>query len=171
MLKHRSQNGFPRTLTISLLWLLLLAGAAGAAAESAPTPPGQPEQGPGGSDYKHARVIGKSYGTGPTACWIFEPAEPTPKSAPLVVFNHGWLSYVPGAYSAWTEHLVKRGNIVLYPVYQDSPFTPADDFTPNAVRGVQDALRELQTGPHVRFELDKFAIVGHSAGGVIAADM
>jgi pimeloyl-ACP methyl ester carboxylesterase len=88
-----------------------------------------------------------------------------------VVFNHGWLLYVPRAYAAWTDHLAKRGNIVVYPAYQDSPFTPADSFTPNAIRGVKDGIRELQTGPHVRPQLDKFAIVGHSAGGVIAADM
>jgi pimeloyl-ACP methyl ester carboxylesterase len=156
---------------MSTVWILTLAVAMGAAADSPPTPPGQPEQGPGGSSYKHAQVVGKAYGTGPTAYWIFEPAEPTPKTAPLVVFNHGWLAYVPGGYAAWTDHLVKRGNIVVYPVYQDSPFTAADLFTPSAVRGVKDALQELQTGPHVRPDLDKFAIVGHSAGGVISADM
>jgi pimeloyl-ACP methyl ester carboxylesterase len=88
-----------------------------------------------------------------------------------VVFNHGWLAYIPGAYLAWTRHLVKRGNIVVYPLYQDSPFTPAEQFTPNAVQSVKDAIRELQTGNHVRPELDKFAIVGHSAGGIITADL
>ena len=67
-----------------------------------------------------------------------------------MVFLHGWLLYVPVRTAAWTDHLVKRGNIVVYPVYQDSPFTPADRFTPNAVRGVKDAIRELQSGPHVR---------------------
>lgn len=154
-----------------LWWGLLLAGAVGAAGDPAPTPPEQPTQGPGSSDYRHARVVARSFGAGPTAYWLYEPAEPAPKSAPLVVFNHGWLQHVPGAYSAWTDHLAKRGNIVVYPVYQDSLFTPAERFTPNAIRGVKDAIRELQTGQHVRPELDKFAIVGHSAGGVIAADM
>jgi pimeloyl-ACP methyl ester carboxylesterase len=167
----RFPSGFPSRPSAIALLALLLVGAMVAAADSAPTPPGQPPQGPGGSRYQHARVSARSYGTGPTAYWIFEPAEPAPKSAPLVVFNHGWLLHVPGAYAAWTDHLVKRGNIVVYPAYQDSPFTPADRFTPNAIRGVKDAIRELQTGAHVRPELDKFAIVGHSAGGVIAADM
>ena len=156
---------------MNTLWALVLVTMTATAVDAPPTPPTQPEHGPGGSDYKHAQVVGKSYGKGPTAYWIYEPAEPTPKTAPLVVFNHGWLLHVPGAYAAWTDHLVKRGNIVVYPAYQDSLFTAADQFTPNAIRGVLDAIQELQSGRHVRPELDKFAIVGHSAGGVIAADM
>ena len=136
-----------------------------------PTPPAQPASGPGGSDYRHASVSAAKFGTGATAYWLYEPANPKPASAPLIVFNHGWLAYIPGAYQAWTEHLVKHGNIVVYPLYQDSPFTRGNRFTANAIQAVQDAIRELQTGNHVRPELDKFAIVGHSAGGVISADM
>jgi pimeloyl-ACP methyl ester carboxylesterase len=142
-----------------------------ALATAAPTPPAQPASGPGGSDYRHAKVVATAHGKGATGYWLYEPAEPVPQSAPLVVFNHGWLAYRPGAYRAWTEHLVKRGNIVVYPLYQDSPFTRGEQFTPNAIRAVKDAILELQTGHHVRPELDKFAIVGHSAGGVITADM
>jgi pimeloyl-ACP methyl ester carboxylesterase len=116
-------------------------------------------------------VVAKLYGKGATAYWLHEPAEPRPKSAPLVVFTHGWLAFKPDNYSAWIEHLVKRGHVVVYPVYQDSLFTPAEKFTPNALQAVQDAVRELQTGAHVRPELDKYALIGHSAGGVISADL
>ena len=138
---------------------------------SAPTPSAQAKDGPGGSNYHHAKVVAKSYGKGATAYWLYEPAAPTPKSAPLVILNHGWLAYIPGAYAAWTDHLVRRGNIVVYPVYQDSPFTRGDRFTPNALQAVKDAIVELKTGQHVRPELDKFALVGHSAGGIITADL
>ena len=142
-----------------------------ALALAAPPPPAQPSSGPGGNDYRHAKVVAASHGKGATAYWLYEPAEPAPAAAPLIVFNHGWLAYIPGAYRAWTDHLVKRGNIVVYPFYQDSLFTRGEQFTPNAIRAVKDAIQELQTGNHVRPELDKFAIVGHSAGGVITADM
>jgi hypothetical protein len=108
---------------MSNLWAWTLIAALGAAGDTPPTPPRQPERGPGGRDYQHAQVVGKSYGTGPTAYWLFEPAEPTPKTAPVVIFNHGWLAYVPGGYSAWTDHLVRRGNIVVYPATRRSPRT------------------------------------------------
>ena len=134
-------------------------------------PPPQPKEGPGGNAYPHARVVARLYGKQATAYWLYEPSDPTPKSAPLVVFNHGWLAYIPGAYGAWVDHLVKRGNIVVYPVYQDSPFTLGNRFTPNAVQAVKDAIQELKSGAHVQPELDKFALAGHSAGGVITADM
>ncbi|MCX7048833.1 MAG: alpha/beta hydrolase [Candidatus Sumerlaeota bacterium] len=136
-----------------------------------PTPPAQPKQGPGGANYKHANYTARKYGKAATGYWLYEPASPTPTTAPLIVFNHGWLAYIPGGYLAWTEHLVKRGNIVVYPLYQDSPFTVPEKFTPNAIQGVKDAIQELQTGRHPRPDLSKFAIVGHSAGGVITADM
>ena len=54
-----------------------------------PEPPDQPTSGPGGADYKHAFVDMSVYGEGYSQYWIFEPASPTPPSAPLVVFNHG----------------------------------------------------------------------------------
>jgi acetyl esterase/lipase len=158
-------------VAVGLAGAIWAGGMASGAPAAAPTPPGQPKTGPGGSDYRHAKVLAQKYGKGATEYWLYEPSEPAPKSAPLVIFMHGWLAYVPGGYIAWTDHLVRRGNIVVYPVYQDSLFTAADKFTPNTVRAVQDAIQELQTGPHVRPELDKFALVGHSAGGVITADL
>src|SRR5512137_414974 len=86
-------------------------------------PPAQPKSGPGGADYPHQAVISKFYGKGGTAYWLFEPSSPAPTSAPLIVFNHGWILMEPRHYDAWIEHLVKRGNIVVLPRYQDSMFT------------------------------------------------
>ncbi|MBD3181839.1 alpha/beta hydrolase fold domain-containing protein, partial [Candidatus Poribacteria bacterium] len=102
--------------------------------------------------------------------WIFEPYEPKPDTAPLIVFNHGWLGINPKIYGAWIDHLVRRGNIVVYPRYQVIT-TPANKVTGYAIDAVKNAIDELNTGSHVRPELDKFAIVGHSLGGVITANM
>src|ERR1700733_5951337 len=96
------------------------------------TPPPQPAGGPGGAEYHHKQVVANMYGTGPTRYWIFEPADPKPDNAPLVIFNHGWSAMEPKVYGAWIDHIVKRGNVVVYPVYQDSLRTPTYDFTPNA---------------------------------------
>jgi pimeloyl-ACP methyl ester carboxylesterase len=78
----------------------------------------------------------------------------------------------PMYYGAWLDHLVKRGNIVIYPRYQGSVLTPIKDFTPNTLHAVKDAIERLTNEPgHVRADFSKFATVGHSLGGVLAASV
>ena len=112
------------------------------------------------------------YGTGATRYWIFEPADPGPKNAPLIIFNHGWSAMEPKPYGAWIDHIVKRGNIVIYPVYQDSLRTPTGDFTPNAAAGIRAGIEKLQNeAGHVKPDLSKVAFVGHSMGGNVSANL
>jgi pimeloyl-ACP methyl ester carboxylesterase len=60
----------------------------------------------------------------------------------------------------------------VYPIYQENLRTPVKEFTPNAIAAVKEAIHVLQTEPrHVKPQLDKFAIVGHSMGGVVTANM
>src|SRR5678816_3452110 len=78
----------------------------------------------------------------------------------------------PLYYGAWLDHLVKRGNIVVYPRYQANLLTPIQDFTPNTLAAVKDAVRRLKTEPgHVTADFSKFATVGHSLGGLLAANI
>src|SRR6185437_8388974 len=136
------------------------------------TPPPQPLTGPGGKQSAHASVTKNRYGKGGQEYWIFEPDSPKPPSAPVIVFLHGWGGMNPLYYGAWIDHLVKRGNIVIYPRYQASLLTSLKDFTPNTVSAVKDALERLQTEKgHVTPELNKFAAVGHSMGGLLAANL
>ncbi len=163
---------FQRALCLkvfSVLIMLVVSGCAGKA------PAGgfvQPTEGPGGQDYRHAEITAHTYHKGTSEeYWIFEPASPIPRSAPLVVFNHGWSAMDPAVYGAWIKHLVRRGNIVVYPRYQENMRTSMRDFTPNAIAAVKAAIRELLSGSHVRPELRHFAIVGHSMGAAITANM
>jgi pimeloyl-ACP methyl ester carboxylesterase len=152
--------------------LLILVSLASCARGAAPTPPEQPQSGPGGKQVAHTQVRAELHGSGPQAYWLFEPAEPTPETAPLIAFNHGWGAMDPRTYRAWINHIVRRGNIVVYPLYQDSLRSAANTFTPNAIAAVHDAIRTLQSEPgHVKPQLDKFALVGHSMGGPISANM
>ncbi len=138
----------------------------------APTPPSQPATGPGGSTLPHSSVTSTIYETGRAEYWIYEPAAPVPATAPVIVFLHGWGGTNPAAYGNWIDHLVRRGNIVIYPRYQADLTTPAEEFTPNAIMAVRSALTRLQReSGHVRPLLDQFAIVGHSAGGVLTANL
>ena len=136
-----------------------------------PTPPQEPTDGPGGSNYSHHGVKQSRYGFGVREFWIFEPSDPIPSSAPLIIFNHGWSAFYPIFYKEWVIHLVKRGNIVVYPRYQLTPIIGTRTATKNAIHAVQRAIAILQNGDHVTPDLDKFAIVGHSLGGGITAEM
>ena len=143
-----------------------------AAERPLPTPPTQPTTGPGGCDYAHRTIRRKEYGQNGQAYWLLEPANPLPKHAPLIVFNHGWAAIQPQSYDAWLKHLVKRGNIVIYPRYQEGLLTPPSEFTPNAIAAIKNAIQRLQNeAGHVRPELENFALVGHSMGGVISANI
>src|SRR5688572_3794659 len=110
-----------------------------------PTPPTQSATGPGGKQYLHTKVTKNRYGTGNQEYWVFEPDTPKPASAPLVVFIHGWGGMNPLYYGAWLDHLVKRGNIVVYPRYQATLLTPIRDFLPSTLGAIKDAINRLQT--------------------------
>lgn len=141
-------------------------------AAAAPSPPAQPAHGPGGSDYRHARVTAREVHAGAQGWWLFTPAAPAPAHAPVVVFCHGWGALDPHHYRAWIDHLVRRGNIVVWPNYQDSLLTPGAQFLPNAIAGVRGAFEQLANGTAgMRADVERVAIVGHSAGGVLAAQI
>jgi acetyl esterase/lipase len=132
--------------------------------------PQQPASGPGGSSYPHAAVTVSQFGSGATGYTIFEPASPTPASAPLVVFLHGYLAIDPSGYRAWIDHIVRRGNIVVYPAYQTILTLPGE-FEDNAATAISSAISVLQGGGHVQPQLDRFAMTGHSMGGLLTANL
>ena len=136
-----------------------------------PSQPRQPTTGPGGSNYSFGAVRKTQYGSGAHEFWIFEPADPTPSTAPLIVFNHGWGAFYPLYYEAWVDHLVRQGNIVVYPRYQAGMVVNLRYATQYAIDAVKQAIVILENGSHVRPDLEKFAIVGHSLGGGITAEM
>lgn len=136
------------------------------------SPPAQPAKGPGSKEYSHTAVIKNRYENGIKEYWIYEPDQPKPSSAPVIVFLHGWGAMNPATYGAWIDHLVKRGNIVIYPRYQSDLKTPLKDFTANAIDAIHNAMSRLQNEPdHVRPDLSKFAVVGHSVGGLLTANV
>jgi pimeloyl-ACP methyl ester carboxylesterase len=153
--------------------LIVLLFAPGIVSAQNPSPPAQPASGPGGKQYLHTAVNKNRYGKGGQEYWIFEPDAPKPAAAaPVIVFLHGWGGMNPMYYGAWIHHLVKRGNIVIYPRYQASLLTPITEFTPNTVEAIKDAVKRLQTEPgHIKADLNKFATVGHSVGGILAASV
>ena len=162
-------------LRLGILFLIArvvgIVAACSTRTEGAARGPRQPGAGPGSASYKHGLVVAQEYGVGPTRYWIFEPADPKPESAPVIVFNHGWLALEPKYYGAWIDHIVRRGNIVIFPVYQDGLRTHTSEFTANAAAGVRAGIARLKAEPgHVRPQLEMVAVVGHSMGGLITAN-
>lgn len=132
--------------------------------------PGQPFDGPGGAAYIHQSVAFFDAATRADGYWLFEPADPKPDSAEVIVFLHGYGAYNPMAYGKWIKHLVAKGNIVIYPRYQKNLVWPRPNgFPDNAAKGIRDAIKELQKEGRVKPRLDKVAYIGHSYGGVTAA--
>ena len=89
----------------------------------------------------------------------------------VVVFLHGYGALNPMIYGTWLKHLAMQGHAVVYPRYQKSIFSPPpSEFVSNTVIGIQKALDELaQLGYPV--ESMRLNLIGHSYGGVIAANI
>jgi dienelactone hydrolase len=145
--------------------------------------PDQPLTGPGGQDYPHASLTA----TGPYwppfragddnfRYFILEPASPAPATAPVILFLHGFLANHQGVYGRWMQHLAQKGYIVVWVQYQ-SGLTPLWHYVKNAEIAWEDALNRLDKywwESHVKPARDetgvmKTAVVGHSAGGWLAA--
>jgi uncharacterized protein (TIGR03437 family) len=126
------------------------------------TPPEQPATGPGGSAAPYS-FSQSSYGTGGTEFWLYLP-QPMPSSAPVVVFLHGWGAMQPASYEFWLQHIARRGNIVIYPRYQENVSEPVPNMTTNAIASIRAALSLLGSAA----DLSKVALVSHSFGGVIS---
>ncbi|MDX2167501.1 MAG: alpha/beta hydrolase [Deltaproteobacteria bacterium] len=155
------------TKSVTTAIALLIASAAGAQ-----SPPTQPSSGPGGSSYPHAGYTVTDNGSGRLEYWVYQPASPKPAAAPLIVLNHGANAFDPPTYIAWIEHLVRRGNIVVYPRYQATVLTPPSTYTDNAISAVKSAISWLQAnGTRVQPQLNRFAVAGHSYGGVVTVNM
>lgn len=135
-----------------------------------PAPPGPPASGPGAPVYSHARTERLWKGAGEEAFLLVTPADPIPASAPLVVLLHGWLGINPKAQGAWIEHLARRGNIVVWLVYQTGRMQVREPVQ-HAVAALRQALAELEKPGRVRPRPEGMVLAGHSLGGCMAMNL
>jgi pimeloyl-ACP methyl ester carboxylesterase len=154
-----------------LILVTLIATLAPSGPQTPPTPPEQAVSGPGSRAYAHASLTTSRFGSEADEVHVFEPADPTPERAPVVVFCHGWTATDPALYGAWITHIVRRGYTVVFPRYQRDFRTPPADFTRHALNGTRHALEQLRAPGHVTPDDRGLAFVGHSMGGLVAANL
>lgn len=141
-----------RTLVAGVL------GAVGLAACGGTSTP-VPQSGP---TVKTEAGIARPYGGGSSLVWILTPRAGKPRS--VVVFIHGWTATSPFEWhQAWLDHLLARGSVVVFPVYQ----TSGDESELVTARidlrtGLRTAFRALG-----RTELP-VVVVGYSVGAALA---
>lgn len=137
--------------------------------------PKRPKNGPGGYDYLYNSVKVSRFTKNGMEYYIYEPSNPMPKNAPLLVY----ISQVPGAsgliatasfhknfYLPLLNHLAQKGYIVVFPSYGTATAT-ADQFQNNIILQIKDAFEQLNKGSHVRPLSGQFAVMGHSMGGLM----
>ena len=102
------------------------------------------------------------YGKGPDAYWIWR-TQGAPKA--LVVFEHGLheSELNPWNHMAWIEHLVRRGNEVVYPRYETVP--AGEPALLHSLIGIHAALVRLGR-PRA-----PIVVVGYSRGGRLAVEL
>lgn len=102
---------------------------------------------------------------------IFLPEEFPVSGRNVVVMLHGYGGYNPMYYGGWIDHLVRQGNVVIFPYYQENMVKPGTtSFAGHAAAAVREALGELGRSG-AGFEPGGLAWVGHSFGGVVATEL
>jgi hypothetical protein len=137
-------------------------------------PPSQPATGPAGSDYVAPAAPFVSGVDGLGGYTLYEP-NPRPFSAPLVLLLRGAcvnacnMTTTNNIMNAWREHLVKKGNIVVFPHYQQADEPEAEEA--RIVGALLAAVTALGEAGRVVPDLARFGIAGHSRGSQMTVNL
>jgi acetyl esterase/lipase len=168
-----------RQLGVVVLAVVALATAACAAERSPRVPPAQDGAWTPVADAGALRlpappgVSAQKIGEDERGVYIFT-LERLSGSAPVVLFLHGGCGTDPYLYAGWIDHIVRNGSVVIFPVFAKSGCdtrTPVDTVERNIVEGTQAAIALLQREGQVQPDANRFAIIGHSFGGGLSAQI
>lgn len=163
-------SDFLKSLRTAVLLLVFAAVAMLAGAKELPAGPVQSMLGPGGRLYQHGNFSAWESGLAHERYHVFEPAEPAAKKAGIVLLIHDWLTSDPGYYMGQIRHLCRCGWVVVFPYYQGTgQFTRY--WHANVVRSTKDFLQQAFARRGVELDHSRFAIIGHGAGAVLAANV
>jgi dienelactone hydrolase len=119
----------------------------------------------------HGAVLALALGQGAARVYVFLPERPALTGpVPIVFFHHGWLGMDPKNFGALIDHLAREGQVVVYPVYQESAATSPQVIVANAAAADRAALRVLAAqglAPDPR----RILYFGYSMGAAISLDL
>lgn len=152
--------------------LACIALFAGIGPALAATPPTRPKAGlPGGLENPTGEVARKAVGRASAVTYAFHLEGAPAGPRPVAVFLHAWGAVNPLNYGGWIDHLARRGYLVLFPAFHRLGQTRPVDASANATTLLRDALAELANDPQARPDTTRIALIGHSAGAGIAANL
>jgi len=122
--------------------------------------------------HRHAAVDVMTLGEGAQRVYVFMPAQPALRGeVPVVLFHHGWQGMNPLNFGGLIDHLVRGGQVVIYPVYQDSAQAPPQAVTANAAEASRRALAALKTRYALTPDPRRVLYYGYSMGAAIALNL
>ena len=166
--------------TVAAALAVALPATAFAGVPAPPTPPVQPATGPGGAAHKwdDMKVVFHDDADDNLDYWTYEPRQWTGKSAkkpdrvPVTFFLHGYSATNPAVYLSWINHIVEKGNALIYPKYQANNYIPTALYTPNAISSLKSGLAWLKANGKPKLRLgDGVNVIGHSYGGAVATNV
>lgn len=112
--------------------------------------------------FENIRII--SQGDGADRSYAFFPIDQSPQKLPLVIFLHGWMGTNPKNFGALIDHLVRRGSVVIYPVYQTDGNTAPQLITDTAAKSIRLILKHLEKENPNLIDIEKTMYYGFSMG-------
>ena len=154
---------------ISFVVTFLLVSCAHAVQQTPKLSDFEPESYKKQEKYKTVQVL--AVGEGAERAYAFFPVDQSPRQLPLVIFLHGWLGTNPKNFGALIDHLVRRGSVVIYPVYQVDAHTAPQSITDKAAHGISQVLSKLNLEqPHL-IDLQKTLYYGFSMGASMSINL
>jgi len=163
LMSHSDSSASLLKLSSLKLVLYLIAVSSDLAAQSTPKQTDfRPESYKQQEKYKTVRML--TTGHGADRAYAFFPVDSSPQQLPLIIFLHGWMGTNPKNFGAMIDHLVRRGAVVIYPVYQVDSNTAPQDITNTAADSIAQALRELSAAQPSLVDPQKTMYYGFSMG-------
>ena len=118
---------------------------------------------------KYADIAVTSVGEGAKRAYVFRPDEKNLSNLPLVLFMHGWRGTSPKNFGSLIDLLVRRGAVVIYPVYQEEgDKTSPQRITDYAATSIKAALAKLDLSHPGLVDKNKTLYWGFSMGASIS---
>jgi dienelactone hydrolase len=146
-----------------LKWMLWLAVVAGISAQAQSGGPAYFE-----ARQTHGAVEVLTLGERMQRVYVFLPAEPAVTGkVPVVFFAHGWQGMNPENYGALIDHLAREGEVVVYPVYQETDATSPQLVVAAAAEAERVALAAL-AARGIQVDAARVVDFGYSMGVAIS---